>query len=123
LLFCECLLGHFPDYLRERPSPERLVEAVLRMEEIFTGAEEVPVVPSGALVEVGPALDVRAFSAERRAGASGDDPLLRQLAASIQGQLDRLLAEGPPPAWRWASPAGKNVASGAGISGNAQKGY
>ncbi len=101
LLECEGLLGHFPDYLRERPGPERLVEAVLRMEEIFTDADEVPVVPTGALVEVGPALDVRDFPAERRRGTAGDDPLVRQVADSIQGMLDRLVAEGPPPAWRW----------------------
>jgi 1-acyl-sn-glycerol-3-phosphate acyltransferase len=106
LMVCECLLGHFPDYLRERPSPERLVEAVLRMEEIFTESSEMPVVPTGAIVEVGPALDVRTFSAPRRGGASGDDPLLRQLAASIQGMMDQLLAQGPPPAWRWAAPSG-----------------
>jgi 1-acyl-sn-glycerol-3-phosphate acyltransferase len=102
LMVCECLLGHFPDYLRERPSPERLVEGVQRMEEIFTDSEEVAVVPTGAVVEVGPALDVRAF-APSRGGATGEDPLMRQLATSIQGLLDQQLAQGPPSGWRWAS--------------------
>jgi hypothetical protein len=119
LMACECLLGHFPAYLRDRPSPERLVEAVQRMEEIFTGSEEVPVVPTGAMVEVGPALDVRAFAASPRAGASGEDPLMRQLAASIQELLDQHLAQGPPPAWRWSSWPGKDAAPGAVSSGKA----
>jgi hypothetical protein len=112
LMDCECLLGHFPDYLRERPSPERLVEAVQRMEEIFNDSDEIPVVPTGAVVEVGPALDVRALAAGSRGAAAGEDPLVRHLAASIQGLLDRQLADGPPPAWRWASRSGKDAGPG-----------
>jgi 1-acyl-sn-glycerol-3-phosphate acyltransferase len=112
LMVCECLMGHFPDYLRERPNPERLVEAVQRMEEIFTESGEIPVVPTGAVVEVGPPLDVRAF-ADSRKGAAGEDPLMRQVAASIQGLLDRQVAQGPPPAWRWAPPSGQVAGPGA----------
>jgi 1-acyl-sn-glycerol-3-phosphate acyltransferase len=114
LMLCESLLGHFPDYLRERPGPERLVEALMRLEEFLDDATEVPVVPCGAVVEVGPALDVRAFPADRRGSATGDDPLLRQLTTFLQGLMDRQLAEGPPPAWQWGAAVGKDVVRGAG---------
>jgi hypothetical protein len=108
LMVCECLLGNFPDYLRERPSPERLAEAVQRMEEIFTDSEELPVVAHGAIVAVGPAMDVRAFATAPRS-ATREDPLMRELVPTIQGLLDQQLAQGPPPAWRWASQSCKDV--------------
>jgi 1-acyl-sn-glycerol-3-phosphate acyltransferase len=91
LLFCENLNAHSIDYVRERPSPERLVETLQRIEEILTDAEK-PVVRLGVTVRVGPAIDVR----QRLAGADG---LIPELRAQIQAQVDHLLAQGPPAAW------------------------
>jgi 1-acyl-sn-glycerol-3-phosphate acyltransferase len=95
LLFCENLSSHSQEYLRERPSPERLTETVQRIEETVTDLVEEPIAPLGAAVAVGPALDARAFPPARGQA----DALVPQLAGAIQGLLDRLLAQGPPPDW------------------------
>jgi hypothetical protein len=101
LLFCENLRAHSEDYLRGRPGPERLIEALQRIEETITDCSELPVVPLGAAVEVGPALRVQDFPRPKPAERSGGDPLMSSLATAIQGLLDRQLAQGPPGGWRW----------------------
>lgn len=96
LLFCENLNAQSLDYLRELPTAERLSETVQRIEETVDDGPEQLVGSLGAVVDVGPAIDPRTFP---DAGRNGADPLMRELSAVLQGQLDDLLAEGPPPAW------------------------
>ena len=67
LLFCENLSAQSHEYLMERPSLERMAETVQRIEETMTDQTEEPIAPLGAAVAVGPAIDVRAFPAARRA--------------------------------------------------------
>jgi 1-acyl-sn-glycerol-3-phosphate acyltransferase len=95
LLFCENLNAHSMQYLRERPSRERLVETVQRIEETVSDEVETAVGRMGAAVVVGPALDVRAFSG---------DELMSQIASRIQRLLDHLLAQGPPQEWNCPPP-------------------
>jgi hypothetical protein len=98
LLFCENLNAHSHEYLLEMPGPERLAEAVQRLEEILTDEMEVPITPMGATVTIGPAIDVRMFAAQRK-GDRGGDPLVQHLRTAIQERIDHLLARGSP----WAS--------------------
>jgi hypothetical protein len=99
LLLCEGLIGHSHSYLCERPSLERLAEAVQRLEEIATDGPEETVAPTGAVVEVGSALAPGDFPRPQGAARKDGDPLVRHLAGTLQSMLDRLLAEGPPPEW------------------------
>lgn len=96
LLFCELLFGQSLDYLDERPSHERLAEAVQRIEEDLTDGEK-PVAPMGAVVRIAPPMLVSDYLQDRR---DGSDPLIRDLAETIQRMLDTLLEKGPPPEWR-----------------------
>jgi hypothetical protein len=96
LLFCENLTAHSLDYVRQRPSLERLGESVERIDETVFDEPEKPVGRLGAVVRVGPPIDARAFPSR---GERGADPLMRELSASLQGLLDRLLEQGPPPEW------------------------
>jgi 1-acyl-sn-glycerol-3-phosphate acyltransferase len=96
LLFCENLCAHSHEYLCQRPSLERLAETVQRIEETVEDAPETPVAPSGAVVRIGPALDVRSFDASRGPGA---ETLMGRLSLEMQGLLDALMEEGPPPDW------------------------
>jgi AcrR family transcriptional regulator len=105
LLFCENLSAQSHEYLVERPSLERMAETVQRIEETMTDAMEEPIAPLGATVAVGPALDVRAYPAAKRAARSGGDPLLDALAAGIKSLLAQLLEQGPPAEWN-CLPAG-----------------
>jgi hypothetical protein len=95
LLFCENLNAHSMQYLRDRPSRERLAETVQRIEETLSDEVEVAVGRMGATVSVGPALDARELSS---------DELMGQMASGIQGLLDRLLAQGPPREWNCPPP-------------------
>jgi 1-acyl-sn-glycerol-3-phosphate acyltransferase len=95
LLFCENLRAHSMAYLRDRPSRERLVETLQRIEETVWDEEDVPVGPMGAVVAVGPSLDAREVT--------GSD-LMQRVGTDIQGLLDRLLAEGPPREWNCPPP-------------------
>lgn len=107
LLLAENLNAHSLEYLTQRFSLERLIETVQRIEETVYDALESAVVPTGAVVTIGPAIDVRALSAEKT--ARGDpDPLLQRLALGMQGLLDQMLAQGPPAEWKCPPPLEKS---------------
>lgn len=79
-----------PDYISEHPSIDRLLETVERYEEDLTDK----VSPHGslhAIIEVGEAMEV---SPKRERGTDGD-PLMDQLADTLQGMLDELAKESP----------------------------
>jgi len=101
LVFCENVSANSHDYLRERPSFERLTETVLRIEETLHDDIETAVAPVGVTLAVGPAIEVHRFPATRKADS---DPLLREIACGIQGLLDRMLSSGPPPEWGCPQP-------------------
>jgi hypothetical protein len=111
LLFCENLNANSHRYLIEKPTPERFTETIQRLEETTTDAVEVAVVPMGVAVSVGPAIDVRSFMSRRKAERDGTDPLVQHLRGAIQEQVDRLLAQGPPP--EWGCPRPKELSAGA----------
>jgi 1-acyl-sn-glycerol-3-phosphate acyltransferase len=96
LLFVENLIAHSMEYLRADPSVERLGETIQRIEETVTDEVEVPLVPMGATVEVGPVIDAREYATNDR---KNGDALIAHLRAAMQGLLDHLLEQGPPIAW------------------------
>ncbi|MGL4550949.1 MAG: hypothetical protein ACRC33_07165, partial [Gemmataceae bacterium] len=97
LLLCENLNAHSLAYLTDRPTPERLIETLQRIEETLTdAAEETPVVPLGVCLGVGPAIDLRAAPP-----AGGFAAALR---AAMQREVDALIARGPPAEWGCPAP-------------------
>ncbi len=108
LVLCENLNAHSLEYLRERPSLERLTEAVERLEETFHDEVEQAVAPMGVVVEIGEPLDGRRFAQGRGTDPTVASPM-RQLADAMQGCLDALLVQGPPPSWG-CPPAASSVA-------------
>jgi 1-acyl-sn-glycerol-3-phosphate acyltransferase len=104
LLFCENLSAHSLEYLRKRPSLERIAETVLRLEESITDTAEPFLAPMGAVAAIGPAIDVRDYEGGPRKGRRGPDPLLHDTASGIQALLDRILAGGPPRQWHCPEP-------------------
>jgi 1-acyl-sn-glycerol-3-phosphate acyltransferase len=98
LVLAENLNAHSMDYLVRRPSLERLVETIQRIEETVEDREPGPLVPTGAVVTVGPAIDVAPLLAQKTA-RHGPDPLIHRVAVEIQAMLDRMLDQGPPAEW------------------------
>jgi 1-acyl-sn-glycerol-3-phosphate acyltransferase len=83
-LFC------YPEnYLRERPTPERLLETVERFEEDLTDATRVHY-PFRVVIKIAPALVV---SPRREKSTASDDPLMRTLAEQLQAMLHDLANE------------------------------
>jgi hypothetical protein len=79
-----------PDYLAEYPSVDRVLETIERFEEDLTDAVTV----HGSLkvlIEVGEAIPVGL----ERDRAAEVDPLMAQLEAALEGQLDQLARESP----------------------------
>src|SRR5262249_46408925 len=101
-------------YLLQAPTPERLTEAVQRLEEILTDEVEIPVAPMGVAVSLGPAIDVRTFPGDRKGERNGD-PLARHLRAAMQERIDHLLLQGPPPEWGCPTPSKRLVLAEPGL--------
>jgi AcrR family transcriptional regulator len=102
LLLAENINAHSLEYLVNRPSFERLVETVQRIEETVED-RELPIVPTGATLTIGPAIDVAPLLAQKTP-RNAPDPLMQRVAAAVQGLLDQMLAQGPPPDWNCPPP-------------------
>lgn len=100
LLLAENLNAHSLQYLTARPTHERLIETVQRIEETLWDREPAPVVPLGVSVRVGPARDLR-----------GGDLDMQTLRQAIQLQVDQLRQAGPPAAWNCPAPVPLALAS------------
>ncbi|HEY1066764.1 MAG TPA: 1-acyl-sn-glycerol-3-phosphate acyltransferase, partial [Pirellulales bacterium] len=74
LLLCEVVRMHSQDYLRERPSFERIGEAIQRLEESRSD-RDVPLAPMGVVVTVGQPLMVENYNREKE-DRRGPDPLM-----------------------------------------------
>jgi 1-acyl-sn-glycerol-3-phosphate acyltransferase len=98
LLLLENLNASSLDYLRQRPSLERLTEAVERLEETWFDEMDQASVPMGVVIEIGEPLDGRLFAQGRTNDPEKPSPM-RQLSEAMQGRLDALLDQGPPPSW------------------------
>ncbi len=77
-----------PDYIRETPTPERLLETVERFEEDLTDVARTHG-PLRVVIQLGPALEV---SPVREKGGS-KDPLLMKLEQQLREMLQRLANE------------------------------
>jgi 1-acyl-sn-glycerol-3-phosphate acyltransferase len=77
-----------PDYIRETPTPERLLETVERFEEDLTDVARTHG-PLRVVIQLGPALEVSPV----RAKAGSEDPLLMKLEQQLREMLQRLANE------------------------------
>ena len=80
-----------PDYIRSRPTPERLLETVERFEEDLTDRTRIHR-PLHAIIEVGEALPV---SPGRERGG-GPDPLMETIRRQMEAMLERSGRETAP---------------------------
>ncbi|MGD0208593.1 MAG: 1-acyl-sn-glycerol-3-phosphate acyltransferase [Verrucomicrobiota bacterium] len=80
-----------PDYIRSRPTPERLLETVERFEEDLTDRTRIHR-PLHAIIEVGEALPV---SPVRERGG-GPDPLMEKIRGQLEAMLERSGRETAP---------------------------
>jgi hypothetical protein len=102
LVFCENLCANSHTYLLERPSLERLTEAVQRIEETVRDEAESPVAPVGVTVAVGPAI---AVTKPRAVSCRQSDPLVERVAVGIQDLLSDMLTRGAPADWDCPAPS------------------
>src|SRR5205085_9129438 len=87
------LASYAPDYLRDNPTPERLLEVVERYEEDLTDYVR-PHPPLTCHLTVGEAIEVSPTrDRTERTDRSGGDPLMQK----IEQQLRGLLGIGPAP--------------------------
>jgi hypothetical protein len=86
-----------PDYITDQPSVDRLLETVERYEEDLTD-QVTPHPPLHAIIDVGEAIEV----SPKRDRNAESDPLMDQLATTLQGMLDELAKESP--IWTPAAP-------------------
>ena len=80
-----------PDYIRSRPTPERLLETVERFEEDLTDRTRIHR-PLHAIIEVGEALPVSPM----RERGGGPDPLMEKIHAQLEAMLERSGKETTP---------------------------
>jgi 1-acyl-sn-glycerol-3-phosphate acyltransferase len=91
LYFAQQLSCYPPDYIRSRPTPERLLETVERFEEDLTDRTRIHR-PLHAIIEVGEALPV---SPVRERGG-GPDPLMEKIRRQMEAMLERSGKETTP---------------------------
>lgn len=92
LYLAQQLFFYPPDYVRSRPTPERILETVERFEEDLTDTARI-YRPRTALIEVGPALEV---SPDHDRGAPVD-PLLHGIEEQLKSMLERNSRERTAP--------------------------
>jgi 1-acyl-sn-glycerol-3-phosphate acyltransferase len=85
------LLFYPSDYIRSRPTAERVLETVERFEEDITGAARIHR-PLHAVVQVGEALEV----GTARERGKGEDPLMADLHTRLQAMVDELADASTP---------------------------
>lgn len=91
-----------PQYVREFPTPERILETIERLEEDLTDEARIHR-PLHAIIQVGEPIPVEG---ERSGRARSDDPLLPALREQMQSMLDQLRKEsGQPLTWSVAEAA------------------
>ena len=82
-------LSHYPpDYIRSRPTPERLLETVERFQEDLTDGARIHR-PLKAVIRVGTAIEVSADRKRR----DGDDPLMNEIEQQLEAMLGELTDE------------------------------
>ena len=82
-------LSHYPpDYIRSRPTPERLLETVERFQEDLTDGARIHR-PLKAVIRVGTAIEVSADRKRR----DGDDPLMNEIGQQLEAMLGELTDE------------------------------
>jgi 1-acyl-sn-glycerol-3-phosphate acyltransferase len=82
LYLAQALFNYPPDYVKSKPSPERLLETIERFEENLTDNVRVHG-PIHATVTVGEAIEVPAA----REGRGGGDPLMDQIEQQLRSML------------------------------------
>ena len=92
LYLCQLLFAQSPDYLLDDPTTERLAEAVQRLEEDWFDVD-CPVAPMSAVVQIGPAIDARAYT--HHLGEA--DHLTTAISEGISENLEQVIARGRPP--------------------------
>ncbi|QGJ69217.1 Hypothetical protein PBC10988_8850 [Planctomycetales bacterium 10988] len=103
LLFCELAAAHSEAYLIENPTYERIVEAVLRLEESLSDTEE-PIVPMGAVVAIGKPIRPEEFPPAGRKERKLGDPLMKELRFQMEKLLQETVEAGPPESWNCPKP-------------------
>ena len=96
-----------PDYVRSRPTPERVLETVERFEEDLTDKARI-YRPMTAHIEVGEAIEV---SPERDRGAAVD-PVMQKLEDSLREMLRRNAERGTKPLELAACPPARTPREG-----------
>ena len=86
------------DYISDSPSIDRLLETVERYEEDLTD-KVTPHPPLHAIIDVGEAIEV----SPKRDRTTKSEPLMNELAETLQGKLDELAKESP----KWENGAKK----------------
>ncbi|MEK6237423.1 MAG: hypothetical protein N2C14_22150, partial [Planctomycetales bacterium] len=102
MMHCELMFAHSQDYLLERPSFERITEAIERLEEALVEGERISI-PLGVSVQVGEPLAAADFMKAKRKDKTGD-PLVQAIGDSLRSMSRERLEAGPPSEWNCPAP-------------------